>query len=284
MIFLFSAQDPPNVRATAFSAICVLRLAELHQWQLFYSTVCATGIQGIIGDSYGNAAKRQRRRSRYLPAARPDDKSRRKFPFVRSQTVFERLGPSSPTARSDIRRLLVVNRRRVAGAARLPGSTERVEIVFMPGALARVVVNEGPAPRIFRHVCSLQIGPVPAGDPGRTIDQGEEALLRRRIGPDIQLVDIKHTGYALDRLVGDFFFRGFELPERGGCDKSDQQPEDGEHDEKLEQGETPLPPAPILGEVDRITPERWGPQVRPPSGRPSNQTKLEDHRVMRLVE
>ena len=179
MIFLFSAQDPPNVRATAFSAICVLRLAELHQWQLFYSTVCATGIQGIIGDSYGNAAKRQRRRSRYLPAARPDDKSRRKFPFVRSQTVFERLGPSSPTARSDIRRLLVVNRRRVAGAARLPGSTERVEIVFMPRALARVVVNEGPAPRIFRHVCSLQIGPVPAGDPGRTIDH---LFVRTEIG------------------------------------------------------------------------------------------------------
>src|SRR6516164_5320041 len=206
------------------------------------------------------------------------------FRFVRSWAVFERLGPSSPTPRSDIRRLLVVDRRRVASAARLPGSTERVEIVFMPGALARVMVNEGSAPRVFRDVFPLQIGPVPAGDPGRTRNQGKQTLLRRRIGPDIQLVDIEHPGYALDRLVGDLFFGGFELPERGGCDKSDQQPEDGEHDEKLEQGEASLPSAPILGEVDRITPERWGPQVRPPSGRPTNQTKSEDHRVMWLVE
>src|ERR1700746_3584821 len=98
----------------------------------------------------------------------------------------------------------------------------------MPGALARVVVNKGSAPRVFRNVSSPQIGPVPAGDPGRTIDQGKQALLGRRIDPDIQLVDIEHAGYALDRLVRDLLFGGFELPERGRRDKPDQEPEDGE--------------------------------------------------------
>src|SRR6516162_1356322 len=154
----------------------------------------------------------------------------------------------------------------------------------MPGALARVVVNEGSAPRIFRDFFSLQIGPVPAGYPGRTRDQGKQALLRRRIGPDIQFVDIEHAGYALDRLVRDLLFGGFELPERGRRHKPDQQPEDGEHDEKLEQGEAALPLARILSEVDRITPVRSGPQVRPPSGRPSNQTRSEDHRVTQPVK
>jgi len=40
----------------------------------------------------------------------------------------------------------------------------------------------------------------------------------------------------------------------------------------------------ILGEVDRITPVRSGPQVRPHSGRPSNQTGSEDHRVTQLLK
>src|SRR6516225_10483562 len=103
---------------------------------------------------------------------------------------------------ADIRRLLVVDRRRVTGASGLPGSTQRVEIVIVPGALARVVVNEGSAPRVFRDVFSLEIGPVPAGDPGRTRDQGKQTLFRRRIDPDIELIDGEHAGDALDRLVG----------------------------------------------------------------------------------
>jgi hypothetical protein len=78
-------------------------------------------------------------------------------------------------------------------------------------------------------------------------------LLGRRIGPDIQLVDIKHAGYALNRLVGNLLFGGFELPERGRRHKPDQEPKDGEHDEKLKQGEAALPLARILSEVDRIT-------------------------------
>ena len=50
----------------------------------------------------------------------------------------------------------------------------------------------------------------------------------------------------------------FELPERGGCHQPDQQPEDGEHNEKLEQREAVLLRARILGEADRITPLQSG--------------------------
>jgi len=192
---------------------------------------------------------------------------------------------ASPIGYGRIRRLLVEDRRRVAGAARLPGSTQRVEIVIVPSALARVVINEGSTPRIFRDVFSLQIRPVPVRDPGGACDQRSQTLFGRRIDSDIELVDIEHTGYALDRLVRNFFFGGFQLPECGGRDKSDKQPEDGEHNEELEQGKTALLLlALVLGEVERNAPALSRPQVSPHRAGPSNQTGSGNHRVVQLVE
>jgi hypothetical protein len=57
-------------------------------------------------------------------------------------------------------------------------------------------------------------------------------------------------------LVCDLLFRGFELAERSRRYKPDQQPEDGEHDEKLEESEAAL--VNVRCGFDRVTTRRSG--------------------------
>src|SRR5438132_12721196 len=53
---------------------------------------------------------------------------------------------------------------RFARAAGLSRRSKRIEIVFVPGALARIVINERPAPRVFGHVFSSRVGSGPTGN------------------------------------------------------------------------------------------------------------------------
>jgi hypothetical protein len=47
--------------------------------------------------------------------------------------------------------------------------------------------------------------------------------------------------------VCDLFLGGAELSQRGGRNETDQKPQDGEHDQKLEQRKTSLPSPRIAG-------------------------------------
>ena len=78
-----------------------------------------------------------------------------------------------------------------------------IEVVIMPGTLARHAVEKGTAPRVLRHSFPLQVGSAPMGDAGRLVDQRLQPLFGRRISPDIELVDVEHAGQTLDRLVRD---------------------------------------------------------------------------------
>ena len=142
-------------------------------------------------------------------------------------------------------RLFVVDRGRLALPAGLAASltargAERVEVVFVPGALARAAVMEGLAPGILRHFFTLEVGTAPARDARRLGDQALEPLLRRRIGADVELVDVEDAGEAFDRLVRDLLLCLTELPERRGRHETDEEPEDGKNDKQLQQREAAL--------------------------------------------
>src|ERR1700720_1685499 len=145
------------------------------------------------------------------------------------------------------RRSLVEDGRGLARAARLACRAERQQVVFVPGPLARAAVDEWPAPRVLGQLLAFQVRPVPAGDARRPGNQRLQTLGGRRIDPNIQLVDVEHSGEALDRLVRDLFLGGAELSQRGGRDEADQQPQNGEHDQELEQRKTSLPSSRVVG-------------------------------------
>ena len=70
--------------------------------------------------------------------------------------------------------------------------------------------------------------------------QRRQALVRGRIGPDVELVEVEHGGQPLDRLPGDRYAGAAELTQRGRRDQSDQQPQNRDHHQDLEQGEPGL--------------------------------------------
>src|SRR5260370_3184928 len=110
---------------------------------------------------------------------------------------------STRTRRSARRscRSLVDDGRGFARAAGLACRAERQQVVFVSGPLARAAVDEWPAPRVFGQLLTLQVRPVPAGNPRWPGNQSLQTLLGRRIDADIELVDIEHSGNTLDRLL-----------------------------------------------------------------------------------
>jgi hypothetical protein len=53
-------------------------------------------------------------------------------------------------------------------------------------------------------------------------------------------------------LVRDLFLGGAELSQRGGRDEADQEPQDGEHDQELEQRKTSLASSRVAGRGGKV--------------------------------
>jgi len=89
---------------------------------------------------------------------------------------------------------------RVVGSG---GTACRAQVVVVPGARRWLAVAVGVVPRVERHLAPLDVGTAPADHVGRLLDQRLQALLRGRVGADIELVDVEiRADPAGDLLLG----------------------------------------------------------------------------------
>src|SRR5215469_15274742 len=109
--------------------------------------------------------------------------------------------PSSPGEIGSTERSVTKGLIRLASAGNLSVGAERIEIIVAAGAIARHVVDEWVAPRVLGHGVSLKIRSAPAGYPRRAGDQRLQSLFRRRIGSNVEFVNVEHARQPFDRLM-----------------------------------------------------------------------------------
>jgi len=101
------------------------------------------------------------------------------------------------------------------------------------------LVRPWPAPGIHRHA-ALEVRSVPRRDPGRTFSQRRQALLARRVCPNVELEQVEHGTDAFYGLLGHRRAGACQLPQGGRCHQADKQTKNGDNDEDLEQCEARL--------------------------------------------
>ena len=103
--------------------------------------------------------------------------------------------------------------------------------------LARLAVDVRPPPRIDQHFALPEVGSVPALGVGGTLDQGVKAVILGQVAADVQAIEIEGRAQALDLDLRGVGLGPAEVLQDLRHGDEGQQAQDGEHHQKLDQGE-----------------------------------------------
>src|SRR5262249_53184035 len=150
-----------------------------------------------------------------------------------TQTISSRTTPSSAVKKS-ARPALNVRRR--AGAALLAVRAVRDDVIG--SMLAGRSVDVGAPPRIVGNGAGPQVRAVPGIDPAGPLGQRAEAFAGRRIAAGIEIEQIERAREALDLDARGLDLRLGEIIEHARADQRHDEPDDGDHHEDFDEGET----------------------------------------------
>src|SRR5262249_54743251 len=152
------------------------------------------------------------------------------------QTSATGTTPRRPDPRPEPPARPALNVRGRAGAALLAVRAVRDDVIG--AVLAWRSVDVSVPPGIIGNEARAQIRPVPGIDAAGALRQGGETFARARVAAGIEIKQVERAREALDLDARGLDLRLGQIVEHARADERHDEPDDGDHHEDFDEGET----------------------------------------------